>query len=62
MGLHISISKYAITGLYKNLSYKTLSGARNFEFQAIFDLSGEMSFKIKNLTLLNVKRKEEQDK
>ena len=54
-GLHISIPKYAITELYKNLSYETLS-------EAISDLIGEMSFKIKNLTLSNIKRKAEQDK
>ena len=61
-GLHILIPKYAIMELYKNLLYETLSGARNLGFQAISDLIGEMSFKIKNLTLLNIKRKEKQDK
>ena len=61
-GLHISIPKYAITELYKNLSYETLKGERDLEVEAISDLIGEMSFKIKNLTLSNVKRKAEQDK
>ena len=61
-GLHISIPKYAITELYKNLSYETLSGERDLEFEAISDLIGEMSFKIKNSTLSNIKRKSEQDK
>ena len=61
-GLHISIPKYAITKLYKNLSYETLSGERDLEFEAISDLIGEMSFKIKNSTLSNIKRKLEQDK
>ena len=60
--LHISIPKYAITELYKNLSYETLSGERGLEFEAISDLVGEMSFKIKSSTLLNIKGKAEQDK
>ena len=38
-----------------------LSGAGDLEFQAILDLIAEMSFQIKNSTLLNIKRKEEQD-
>ena len=45
-GLGISIPKYALTELYKNLSYLTLSGARNLEFEAISDLVGEISFQI----------------
>ena len=61
-GLDISIPKYTVTELYKNLSYETLSGARNLEFEAISDLVGKISFQIKNSTLLNIKRKEEQDK
>ena len=47
-GLRISIPKYAITELYKNLSYETLSGKRDLEFEAISDLISEMNFKIKN--------------
>ena len=61
-GLNISILKYALTELYKNLSYETLSGARDLEFEAVSDLVSEISFQIKNSTLLNIKRKEEQDK
>ena len=61
-GLNISILKYALTELYKNLSYETLSGARDLEFEAISDLVGEISFQIKKSTLLNIKRKEEQHK
>ena len=38
-----------------------LSGTGDLEFQAILDLIAEMSFQIKNSTLLNIKRKEEQD-
>ena len=49
-GLHISIPKYAITELYNNISYETLSGERDHEFKAISDLVSEMNFKIKNST------------
>ena len=60
-GLHISIPKYAITELYKNLSYETLRGERDLEFEVISDLIGEMSSKIKNSTFSNIKTKAEQD-
>ena len=39
-----SIPKSAITELYKNLLYETLSGARDFNFQAVSDLVSEVSF------------------
>ena len=58
----ISIPKYSITELYKRLSYETLSGERGLEFEAISNLISEMSFKIKNSTFSNIKRKAEQDK
>ena len=61
-GLDISIPRYAVRELYKNLSYETLSGEKNLEFEAISDLVDKISFQIKNSTLLNIKRKEEQDK
>ena len=54
-----SIPKSAITELYKDLSYETLSGARDFDFQAVSDLISEVSFQTKRSTLLNRKRKEE---
>ena len=60
-GVDKSISKSAITNLCKNLSYETLSGARDLDFQAISDLISEVRFQIKRLTLLNRKRKEEKD-
>ena len=60
-GVDKSIPKSAITELYKNLSYETLSGARDLDFQAISDLISEAIFQIKRLTLLNRKRKEEKD-
>ena len=55
-GVHKSIPKSAITELY---SYETLSGARDFYFPAVSDLISEVSFQIKHSTLLNGKRKEE---
>ena len=59
---YLSIPKHAITESYKNLSYETLSGAQDLEFEAISNLVGEMKMKIKNATLSNIERKEEQDK
>ena len=61
-GLDTSIPKYALMELYRNLSYETLSGARNLEFDVISDLVGERQFQIKNSTLLNMKRKEDKTK
>ena len=52
-----SIPKYALTELYKNLLYETLSGVGDLKFEEISDLVGEISFQIKNSTLLNIKRK-----
>ena len=59
LGLHLSILEHAITELYKNLSYETLSGAKDLEFEAISNLVEEMNFKIKNATASNITRKEE---
>ena len=53
--------KNALTELYKNLSYKSLSGAQNFEFDAISELVGRISFLIKGSTLLNRGKLELQD-
>ena len=61
-GLDTSILKNAITELYKNLSYETSSGARDLVFRVVSDLIGEMSFQIKESTLPNRKRREEEDK
>ena len=61
-GLHISKPKYSITELYKSLSYETLSGKRDLEFEAISNLIGEMSFKIKNSTFSNIKKKQNKTK
>ena len=56
-----SISKSAITELYKSISYETLGGARNLDSQAVSDLILAVNLQIKRLTLLNKKRKEEED-
>ena len=54
-------SKNAITELYKNLSYATLSGANNFNFDAVSDLTGRLRFPIKKSTLANRDRREKKD-
>ena len=38
-GLDINLPKMAITELYRNLSYRTLGGARDFSFDSVSDLS-----------------------
>ena len=58
LGVDKSIPKIAITELYINLSYETLSGARDLDFQAISELVLEVNFQIKCSTLLNRRRKE----
>ena len=42
--------KDATTELYKNLPYMSLSGARNFEFDAVSDFIAHLSFIIKGNT------------
>ena len=56
------LPKNALIELYYNLSYETLSGGRNFNFEAISDLVADMSSQINKLTLSNLKRKRDQDK
>ena len=58
-GVDKSLPKSPITELYKNLSYETLKGARDLDFQAVSNLISEISFQINISTLLNRKRKEE---
>ena len=57
----ISISKIAITELYRNLSYRTLRGARDFSSDSVFDLTSGKNLKIKKSTLSNRDRKEKED-
>ena len=54
-------SKNPITELYKNLSYATLSGADNFNFDAISDLISSLSSSIKKITLANRDRRKVED-
>ena len=53
--------KNTMSELYRNLSYATLSRARTFDFDAISDLVGRISFLIKGSTLLNRDRRERED-
>ena len=54
--------KNALTELYQNLSYITLSGARDFEFSAVFDLAARISYLIKVATLSNINQMERVDR
>ena len=47
--------------MYKNLSHATLSGANDFNFDAIYDLISSLSFSIKKTTLANRDRREVED-
>ena len=53
--------KNVLTEFYKNLSYTTLSGAQNFEFDAISELVRRISFLIKGSTLLDRDKSELED-
>ena len=53
--------KNALTELYQNLSYITLSGAREFEFSAVSDLVARISYLIKAATLANKDQMEKTD-
>ena len=61
-GLDTFVPKNAITELYENLSYETLSDARNLEFDVISDLLSGLSFMIKKTTLSNRDRQGKEDK
>ena len=58
-GADKSTSKTAITDLYKNLSYDTLSSARDLDLQGDSDVISEVSFQVKPSTLLNRKRNDQ---
>ena len=62
LGGDISLSKEALTALYYNLSFETLSGSRSISFDKISDLTVDMSFQMKHSMLSNLKRKIKQDK
>ena len=52
-GKNINQIKNTTSELYRNLSSATLSSTRTFDFDAISDLVGRISFIIKGSTLLN---------
>ena len=47
-----------ITELYKNLSFRTVSGGQQIEFEKVSDLTANINFKMKNSILSNL---DEQD-
>ena len=50
----VSLSKDTITELYKNLSFRTLSGGQQIEFEKVSDLTAHISFKMKHSILSNL--------
>ena len=52
-----SLIKNATTELYANLSYSTLSRARDFRFEAVSDLTSKVSFLLQKDTLKYLKQK-----
>ena len=50
--------KNSLTELYGNLSYMTLSGARDFQFEAVSDLTAKLSFLLKQATINNTRVRE----
>ena len=57
----LRLTKNARTKLYRNLSHKTLSGARNFEFENVSDLTARISFFVKSISIQNTKKMERED-
>ena len=53
-----TLIKNAISELYQSLSYITLSGARDFQFDAISDLTARLSVLLKHVTLGNKRLRE----
>lgn len=53
--------KLALTKLYSNLCYIALSGARNFNFTAISDLTAQISFLLKSAARSNMAEMEKAD-
>ena len=53
--------KDVTTEIYKNLSYMSLSGARNFEFGAVSDFIAHLSFIIKGNTAENIKERQKEN-
>ena len=55
---HQILTKNAISELYYNLSFSTLSGARDFKFERVSDLTARLSILLKHATLENQKLRE----
>ena len=55
---NLTLIKNALTELYFNLSYMTLSGARDFRFDAISELTTRLSILLKHATLGNKRLRE----
>ena len=53
-----TLTKYAISELYYNLSYSTLSGARDVKFEGVSDLMARLSILLKHTTLGNQRLRE----
>ena len=53
--------KNATTELYENLSYMTLSGARNLKVEAVSDFIAQLSLIIKGNTIQNIKETENEN-
>ena len=60
-GVDVLTLKSTISELYMNLSYETLSGAGNVDFQAVSNLTSDMTFRIKKASLENINRKGQED-
>ena len=60
-GVGVKESRNAITELYKNLLYSTLSRGSDFNFDAISEFIGTLSFSIKKSTLADRDREEVED-
>ena len=55
---NIQTSKDVMTELYKILSFKTLSGEQQTEFENISDLSAHINFKVEHSILLNLENQD----
>ena len=53
-----SLIKNALTELYQNLSYSALSGATDFRFESVSDLTAKLSILLKHATSGNRKMRE----
>ena len=56
-GADVKLSKDAIAELYKNLSFETLCGNQNTEFEKVSDLTAHINFTMKHSILSNIDKK-----